>query len=42
MDMESYETFDLDIPDELKSEVKEGSEILYWIIVDDKVMKQVK
>ncbi|MDP6642361.1 MAG: translation initiation factor IF-5A [Candidatus Nanoarchaeia archaeon] len=42
MDMETYETFDLEIPDELKSEVKEGSEILYWIIVDDKVMKQVK
>ncbi|MBI2662963.1 translation initiation factor IF-5A [Candidatus Woesearchaeota archaeon] len=42
MDMETYETFDLKIPDDLKNDVKEGSEILYWTILDDKVMKQVK
>lgn len=42
MDLESYETFDLKIPEELKSEVKEGSQISYWIIMNDKVMKQVK
>lgn len=42
MDMETYETFDLDIPDELKDEVVEGCNILYWQILDDKVMKQVK
>jgi len=41
MDNESYETFDLAIPDELKDDVKEGCQILYWIILDDKVMKQV-
>jgi len=42
MDSESYETFDLKIPDELKGQVTEGSEILYWEIMGDKVMKQVK
>lgn len=42
MDMESYETFDLDIPNELKNEVTGGCTILYWEILDDKVMKQVK
>jgi translation initiation factor 5A len=42
MDMESYETFDIDIPEELKAEVKEGSEILYWIIMAQKIIKQVK
>lgn len=42
MDMKTYETFDLKIPEELKNEIKEGMQIMYWIIMDDKVMKQVK
>jgi translation initiation factor 5A len=42
MDNESYETFDLGIPEELQSQVKEGSQVLYWIILEDKVMKQVQ
>ncbi|MBD3319191.1 translation initiation factor IF-5A [Candidatus Woesearchaeota archaeon] len=42
MDLETYETFDMKIPEELKDDVKDGVEILYWQILDDKVMKQVK
>jgi len=42
MDSETYETFDLEIPDELKEEVVEGCTVLYWIILDQKVIKQVK
>lgn len=42
MDMKTYETFDLNIPDELKKEVKEGSQVLYWKMLGQKVMKQVK
>ena len=42
MDSETYETLDMDIPDELKEEVKEGVVILYWAILNDRVMKQVK
>ena len=42
MDSETYETFDLEIPDELKGECLEGVLILYWQILDQKVMKQVK
>lgn len=42
MDSETYETFDLKIPEELKKDVKEGKEVLYWIVMNDKVMKQVK
>lgn len=42
MDMESYETFDLDIPDELKDTLQEGVTILYWDILGDKVIKQIK
>ena len=41
MDMESYETFDMEIPNEMKDEVVEGCTVLYWQILDDKVMKQV-
>ncbi|MEK6968939.1 MAG: translation initiation factor IF-5A [Nanoarchaeota archaeon] len=42
MDVETYETFDLIIPEELKNDAKEGKEVLYWIIMGTKVMKQVK
>ncbi len=42
MDSETYETFDLVIPDDLKGDVKEGSSVLFWVILSDKVMKQVK
>ena len=42
MDTESYETFDLEIPAELKDSVAEGKEVLYWTLMGLKVMKQVK
>lgn len=42
MDAETYETFDLEIPEELKGQVTEGCNVLYWIILKDKIMKQVK
>ena len=42
MDSETYETFDLKIPEELKGQVVEGCSVLYWQILDDKVMKQLK
>ncbi len=42
MDSETYETFDLKIPEELKGQVAEGLNVLYWVILDDKIMKQIK
>jgi len=42
MDAESYETFDLNIPDELAEQVVEGVTIVYWVILNAKVLKQVK
>ncbi len=42
MDMESFETFDLDIPDELKGQVVEGGQVVYWLVLGDKMLKQVK
>lgn len=42
MDGETYETFDLEIPDELQGQVTEGGNVLYWEIMGTKIMKQVK
>ncbi len=42
MDLKSFETFDINIPKELKDEVKDGVNVIYWVILKDKVMKQVK
>ena len=41
MDAETFETFDLKIPEDLEG-VVEGCNVLYWVILNDKVMKQVK
>lgn len=42
MDAETYETFDLAIPEDMKSQVTEGAQIIYWNILGQKVMKQLK
>ena len=42
MDAETYETFDLEIPEELKDSVTEGTNVLYWQILDQRIMKQIK
>ena len=42
MDTENYETFDLQVPEDLQGSVSEGAEVLYWVILNDKVMKQLK
>ena len=42
MDMESFETFDLKLPVELKDEIKEGVTVIYWQILGDRVIKEIK
>jgi translation initiation factor 5A len=42
MDAASYETFDLDIPEELKADLVAGASVMYWEILDQKIMKQIK
>ena len=42
MDSETYETFDLEIADDLKADLAEGAQVLYWEILEDRVMKQIK
>lgn len=42
MDTATYETFEMEIPEELQGTVKEGVEVLYWDVMGTKMMKQVK
>ncbi|MDP3639890.1 MAG: translation initiation factor IF-5A [Nanoarchaeota archaeon] len=42
MDTDSYETFEMDIPEDIQGQVKEGDEVVYWTIMGMKVIKQVK
>ena len=42
MDTESFETFDLKIPEEFKDKVHDGSMVNYWIIMDERIIMQVK
>ncbi len=42
MDNETFETFDLKVPEEMKDKMKEGCVVNYWIIMDQKVVMQVK
>ena len=42
MDMETYETFETTIPEELKGKLKQGGEVLYWVIMERKMLMQVK
>jgi len=42
MDVETYETFDIEIPEELKADCQPGTTVLYWIVLSDKIMKQIK
>lgn len=42
MDAATYETFDLEIPEDLKEKIVEGCQVMYWEIMGQKVMKQAK
>lgn len=42
MDEESYETFDVKIPEELKGKIEAGMSVVYWDILGEKILKQIK
>ncbi len=42
MDAETYETFDLPIPEELTGGCVAGVSVLYWKVLEDRIMRQVK
>jgi len=42
MDMTDYETFELPIPEELKNKIAQGKEVAYWIIMERKMLMEVR
>ena len=40
MDVESFETFDMDIDEELKGQIKDGDNVEYWVVEGEKVIKR--
>lgn len=40
MDLESFETFDIEIPEELKAEINSNSSVEYWDIEGKKIIKR--
>ena len=42
MDSETYETYDLKIPEEFKGRITDGMSVMYWDIMNEKVIKQIK
>jgi translation initiation factor 5A len=42
MDMETFETFDMKVAEELADVVNVGAVVVYWTIMDDRVMKSLK
>jgi translation initiation factor 5A len=42
MDLETYETFDIPIPDELKGKLNEGSEVDYIMAMGKKKLMRIK
>jgi translation initiation factor 5A len=41
MDSETFETFEMKIPEELKESCIEGCTVLYWDLLGEKMMKQI-
>jgi len=40
MDMTTFETLELVLPEELKEELKEGDQVEYWIVEGSKIIKR--
>jgi len=40
MDLESYETLEIKVPEELKEEIKDGEKVEYWDVEGTKIIKR--
>ncbi|MFQ6009757.1 MAG: translation initiation factor IF-5A [Candidatus Aenigmatarchaeota archaeon] len=38
MDLQTYETFDIAIPEELRGDIEQGGEVAYWVIMGRKLL----
>ena len=41
MDMETYETFDIKIPEDLKDQVEIDKIVVYWVVMGNKVVREI-
>lgn len=41
MDLDSFENFDLQIPEEMKAELKDGQSVEYWDVEGRKLIKRI-
>lgn len=42
MDMQSYDTFEMAIPQDFDEELEEGDEVEFWEVMDNKLLKEKK
>jgi len=42
MDLETYETFESPVPEELKGKITQGAEVVYWVIEGRKMLVQIR
>jgi translation initiation factor 5A len=40
MDLESFETFELSVPEDLKEDLKEEDQVEYWDVEGSKIVKR--
>jgi len=40
MDLESFETFEISVPEELKEDLKDGDQVEYWDVEGAKIIKR--
>jgi len=41
MDLESFENFDIPIAEEVKADIREGTQIEYWVVMGTKIIKRI-
>jgi len=42
MDMTNYEMFEIPIPEELKEKLTQGKEVTYWVVMERKMLMEVR
>jgi len=40
MDLESFETLEMVIPEDIQSELKDGDQVEYWVVEEHKIIKR--
>lgn len=42
MDLQTYETFDITIPEEMRGKIFAGNEVSYWVVEGKKILKSLR